>query len=60
MSEIVEKFLDQITEDEWVKYQWFDTTDLNCTQRRFIRGVERSPSEAHTARVEWQALKEKR
>lgn len=52
------KFLDELTESEWVKYDWYDNTDLACEgRRRFIRGNERSPVDAPRARAEWRALR---
>jgi hypothetical protein len=45
----VEKFLHELTRDEWVRDHWIDVTSIQDTQRRFMRTRARTPDEAAEA-----------
>lgn len=47
------KTLKEITDMEWVVYEWIEVTTGGDTERKFIRGRERTPDEAATAQHDW-------
>jgi hypothetical protein len=52
----MEKQLSDITQKEWIMYQWLETTRMGEEERRFIQGQERTPDEAMEAAEEWDFL----
>lgn len=52
-----EKKLSEITGKDWIIWQWFEVDGVfGETERRFTRGMQRTPTEALQAAQEWDFL----
>jgi hypothetical protein len=56
----MEKELSKITREEWIKYQWFDATQMGDTERMMGRAFLRTPDESYQAMMEWDETAEER
>ena len=56
----MEKKLSEITRNEWIRYQWFDSTQQGDEERMFTKGLLRSPDEAYQAMETWDVTIEER
>jgi hypothetical protein len=56
----MEKELSKITREEWIKYQWFDVTQMGDEERMMGRAFLRTPDESYTAMMEWDETAEER
>lgn len=56
----MEKPLSQILRNEWIKYQWFDVTQMGDDERIMGRALLRTPDEAYQAMMEWEETAEER
>lgn len=54
----MEKELSKITREEWIKYQWTDSTQAGDQERMFIQGYQRTPDEAFEAMMQWDGVQE--
>jgi hypothetical protein len=53
-----EKKLSEISRKDWIVWQWAETEMyFGDTERTFIRGQKRTPTEALQAAEEWEFLK---
>ena len=52
-----EKKLSDITRKDWILWQWFEVDGVfGETDRMFVRGLQRNPTEALRASQEWDFL----
>jgi len=56
----MEKPLADITRTEWIKYQWFDATQMGDDERIMGQGFLRTPEESYQAMMEWEETAEER
>lgn len=56
----MEKALSAILRNEWIKYQWFDVSQLGDEERMMRRGFARTPDEAYQSMMEWEETAEER
>jgi len=54
------KGISEIMRKDWIKWQWFDATEMGEPERMLTRGLRRTPDEALQAMEEWDATAEER
>ena len=54
------KKLSEITRQEWIAYQWIESTVMGDEERTFESGFKRTPDEAMEAAYNWDETKEER